>query len=131
MLWTPSCVIKMMLYYETIMLLWPPCVFEKCEAMRKGITFRRVRNIVLDDFRSDITTIDHLNDTSVDLNAMTVNFNKYLISLLNKHAPVCRKYMCGETKTLWYNNTILTAKQYKRQLEGRWRKLQTDKSRQA
>ena len=58
-----------------------------------------MRNIVLDDFRSDITTIDHLNDTSVDLNSMTVNFNKYLISLLNKHAPVCRKYMRAETKT--------------------------------
>ena len=51
----------------------------KCEAMRKEITFRRMRNIVLDDFRSDITTIAHLNDTSVDLNSMTVNFNKYLI----------------------------------------------------
>ena len=56
-----------------------------------------MRNIVLDDFRSDITTIDHLNDTSVDLNSMTVIFNKYLISLLNKHAPVCRKYMRSET----------------------------------
>ena len=52
-----------------------------------------MRNIVLDDFRSNITTIDHLNGTSVDLNSMTVNFNKYLISLLNKHVPVCRKYM--------------------------------------
>ena len=71
----------------------------KCEAMRKEITFRRMRNIVLDDFRSDITTIDHLNDTSVNFNLMTVNFNKYLLSLLNKHAPVCRKYMHGETKT--------------------------------
>ena len=104
----------------------------KYEAMRKGITFRRMRNIVLDDFRSDISTIDHLNDTSkIDLNSMTVNFNTYLISLLNKHAPVCRKYMPAETKTPWYNNTILTAKQYKRQLERRWRKLQTDASRQA
>ena len=45
----------------------------KCDAMRKEITFRRMRNIVLDDFRSDITTIDHLNDTSGDLNSMTVN----------------------------------------------------------
>ena len=62
---------------------------------------------------------------------MTVNYNKYLISLLNKHAPVCRKYMHAETKTPWYNNTILTAKRYKRQLERRWRKLQTDESRQA
>ena len=75
--------------------------------------------------------IDHLNDTSVDLNSMTVNFNKYLISLLNKHAPVCRNYIRAETKTPWYNNTILTAKRYKRQLERRWRKLQTDESRQA
>ena len=32
----------------------------------------------LDDF-SDISTIDHLNDTSIDLNSMTVNFNTYLI----------------------------------------------------
>ena len=103
----------------------------KCEAMRKVITFRRMRNIVLDDFRSDRTTIDHLNDTSVDLNSMTVNFNKSLISLVNKYAPVCRKYIRGETKTPWYNNTILTAKRYTRQLERRWRKLQTDESRQA
>ena len=29
--------------------------------MRKEITFRKMRNIVLDDFRSDITTIAHLN----------------------------------------------------------------------
>ena len=86
---------------------------------------------MLDDFRSDITTIDHLDENSVDLNSMTVNFNKYLISLLNKHAPVCRKYMLGETKAPWYNNTILTAKRYKRQLERRQRKLQTDASRQA
>ena len=40
----------------------------KCEAMRKEITFRRIRDIVPDDFRSDIATIDNLNDTSVDLN---------------------------------------------------------------
>ena len=39
--------------------------------------------------------------------------------------------MRAETKTHWYNNTILTAKRYKRQLERRWRKLQTDESRQA
>ena len=67
----------------------------KCEAMRKEITFRRMRNMVLDNFRSDITTIDNLNDTLADLNSVTVNFNKYLISLLNKHDPVCRKYMRG------------------------------------
>ena len=47
------------------------------------------------------------------------------------NAPVCRKYMRAETKTPWYNNTILTAKRYKRQLERRWRRLQTDESRQA
>ena len=39
--------------------------------------------------------------------------------------------MRGETKPPWYNNTILTVKQYKRQLERRWRKLQTDASRPA
>ena len=90
-----------------------------------------MRNIVLDDFRSAISTIDHLNGTSIDLNSMTVNFNTYLISLLNKHAPLCRKYMPAETKTPWYNNTILTDKRLKRQLETRWSKLQTDASRQA
>ena len=42
----------------------------KYEAMIKEITFRRMRNIVLDDFRSDIATIDHLNDTSIDLNSI-------------------------------------------------------------
>ena len=103
----------------------------KYEAMRKEITFRGMCNIVLDDFRSDISTIDHLNDTSIDLKSMTVNFNTYLISLLNKHAPLCRKYMRAETKTPWYNNTILTAKRCKRQLERRWRKLHTDASQQA
>ena len=89
-----------------------------------------MRNIGLDDFRNDIATIDHLNDTSIDLNSMTVNFNTYLISLLNKHAPVCRKYMRAETNTPWYNNTLLTAKRCKRQLERKWRRLQTDVSRQ-
>ena len=38
----------------------------ECEEMRNEITFRRMRNIVLDDFRSDITTIDYLNDTSAN-----------------------------------------------------------------
>ena len=78
-----------------------------------------------------VTTIDHINNTSVDLNTITVNLNKYLISLVNIHAPVCRKDMRAETITPWYNNTILTAKRYKRQLERRWRKLQRDESRQA
>ena len=90
-----------------------------------------MRNIVLDDLRSDIFTIDHLNDISTDLKSMIVNFNTFLISLLNKHALVCGKYMRAETKTPWYNNTILTAKRCQRQLERRWRKLQTDASRQS
>ena len=128
MLWTLCCVIKITLYYKTIMLSWSPCV-SKYEAMRREITFRRMRNIVLDYFRNDIATIDHLNDTSIDLNSMTVNFNTYLISLLNKGTPVCGKYMRAETP--WYNNPLLTAKRYKRQLERRWRRLQTDPSRQA
>ena len=101
-----------------------------CEAMRKEITFRRMRNSVLGAFRSDVTTTHHLNGTSVDLNSMTVNFYKYFISLLNKHAPVCRKYMRCETKTPWYNNTILTAKRCKCQLErggGNSRQMQVDK----
>ena len=51
----------------------------KYEAMSNEITFRRMHNIVLDDFRSDISTIDHLNDTSIDFNSITVNFNTYLI----------------------------------------------------
>ena len=39
--------------------------------MRKEITFTRMRNSVLDDFIIDIATINHLNDTIIDLNSMT------------------------------------------------------------
>ena len=87
----------------------------------KSITFRKLRDIDLNDFKSDMRNSPLLNNCTLPLDVMVNNYNKSLSITLDNHSPIICKIITVRKNALWYDNTLLSAKRLRRKLERIWR----------
>ena len=95
---------------------------EQCVVTRAKISYRKLRNINMDNFKRDIVQTRSLNSCNLPVDTLVRNFDECLSSLLNTHAPLCTKTITLRKKAPWYDNTLICAKRKKRRLERNWRK---------
>ena len=98
---------------------------EKQSPKNKSITFRKLRDIDLNDFKSDITNSPMLNNCALPLDVMVKNYNTSLSITLDNHAPIVCKIITVRKNALWYDNTLLSAKRLRRKLERKWRETKS------
>ena len=85
------------------------------------VTFRRVKDINVDDFTEDLIQSAALNDTSKPVEELVKNYNTELNRLLDKHAPLCTKTITLRPNTSWFTPELRDAKHQKRKMERKWR----------
>ena len=101
--------------------LFPP------RAPRKTIQYRKIRQIVVDDFKRDIESSSVIaNPSACDLDSLVDQFNAVLQDLLDKHAPLVEKTVTVRHNTPWYNDELRSAKQEKRRAERKYMKSQLE-----
>ena len=88
----------------------------------KVIRYRKLRDIDIDQFQRDIILTPQLNNCNLPMNTLVCNLDTSLSSLLDKHAPLCKKTIKIRKRALWNNSEIQCAKRERRRLERKWRK---------
>ena len=98
----------------------------KSESHSKQITFRRINNINLTNFKSDsqASELFKLNGKSVHEKAAT--YDQVLAEILDAHAPMVSKTIKIKNESPWYNNELRTIKIQKRKAEKKWIKSRND-----
>ena len=89
---------------------------------QKYISFRKIKSIKTDILRRDLQQIVSESENITNLNDLLAHYNSSLEGILNKHAPVIRKFITDRPKLPWYNSQLLVMKQEKRKAERKWRK---------
>ncbi|XP_052761992.1 uncharacterized protein LOC128204630 [Mya arenaria] len=91
--------------------------------VRKTVTYRKLKSIDVDEFKTDILESDILNSVNDSLNVdeLVDAYNDGLYSLLDKHAPLKSKTVVLRPMNPWYSQELHDAKHLRRQLERKWR----------
>ena len=84
---------------------------------QKKLQFRKMRQINIDAFKSDIITSNLCNETWANLNDLVQSYDETLSNILEKHAPVQRNVIMERTKIPWFNNELKHLKVNRRKLE--------------
>jgi hypothetical protein len=74
---------------------------------QKELQFRRMRQINIDAFKSDIVTSNLCNETWANLNDLVQSYDETQSNILEKHAPVQRKVIMERTKLPWFNDELI------------------------
>ena len=86
---------------------------------RKNITYRKIKDIDLSQFKTDI--VNHLESVCHDSLSDLVNGYDSLQTVLDSHAPLKSKTVSIRPRVPWINDELLALKRKRRQLERRWR----------
>ncbi len=101
---------------------------DKPEVQTKEIRFRKLREINLEDLKSDIASADLImadyNETPMAELANLYDSN--LKEILEKHAPIISKVLRIKTVSPWFNNEVRQVKREKRAAEAKWKKTKAD-----
>ena len=82
----------------------------------KTISFRKYNKIDMEKFKADIVQSKLLDD-SQNSDSILHNYNKILLELLEKHAPLKSKIVCDKPVVPWYNDDIADARRERRKAE--------------
>ena len=88
---------------------------------KKEITYRKVKNINIENFCEDIHSSALFSDPSDDPETCYDQYCTVLRDLMNNHAPERKKVVVIRPMVSWYNEDITSEKQKRRQLERKWR----------
>ena len=102
-----------------ILLIKPPLV-------TKQISFRKIKNISINDFKQDILNSNLHSETPSTLTDLATEYNDILRTILDQHAPLITKCLPVRPLQSWYDTSITTEKQKRRSLERKWRTSQLD-----
>ncbi len=95
---------------------------------KQTVTFRKLRDIDLQDFSNDILS-SGLNDCTGDVTCLIEKYDSVLRELMEKHAPEIEHHISLRPHAPWYNDSFRNEKRKKRQLERKMLKsgLQIDR----
>nr|XP_002739487.1 PREDICTED: RNA-directed DNA polymerase from mobile element jockey-like [Saccoglossus kowalevskii] len=100
--------------YIQVLLPKPPLV-------QKEIKYRRIADIVVEDFECAIKDALIPSQPSADVNLAVFHYNSCLRKLLNKHAPQRKQLITVRPNADWYTTDIMVAKKTRRFHERKWR----------
>ena len=83
------------------------------------IKYRKLQSINMEAFEADIQNSDLI--TYPKTNALVLQYNSVLHTLINLHAPFVTKNISIKSTNPWMTPAILASKRYRRYLEGVWR----------
>ena len=91
--------------------------------IRKTVSFRKIRSISIESFKTDIQTSQTLADAlnCTDLDELTNVYMDELSALVEKHAPLRTKTITLRSSNPWFTEELHDAKHLKRKLERQWR----------
>ncbi len=88
----------------------------------KTVSCRKIRQISLPDFKSDLQDIcDKLLNVD-DPNMLAMEYNRQLSECLDRHAPVITTTQVVRPKVAYFNDTVRDLKRSRRKAERDWRK---------
>ena len=87
---------------------------------RKSITKRNIKDIDLEQFRADISSLSISHD--VDIASAVESYNTTLKKVIDDHAPLQTKQVKIRRNTRWFNEQIRSAKVVRRRLERKMKK---------
>ena len=92
--------------------------------MKKQVSFRKLKSINIDIFKTDISSSDLLTGCLqlTDVDEIVNTYSHVLTSLIDKHAPMRTKLITLRPSCPWYNQELHDAKHLRPKLERRWRK---------
>ena len=84
------------------------------------VSYRHIKKINIHDFTEDIkkSAINSLDSTMCDDHIKC--FNRVLVNLLDKHAPLRSKKTSLQKSQPWFDSTIVDARSIKRSNERKW-----------
>jgi hypothetical protein len=95
---------------------------QKPANQRKSVSFRKYRNIVIDDLNNDILNSNALPNPTGSIYELVETYNTQLSAIIDKHAPVQSKTIILRPNTKWYTEELGTAKQDRRKSKRKMRK---------
>lgn len=99
------------------------------EPVKMKITFRKLHDIDLNSFRSDILNSTLHTSSINDIDSLVDSYNNVLNDLKEKHAPLITRTVRCRPNAPWYTDSLRDMKRESRRLERRWisSKLEIDK----
>ena len=96
--------------------------FIKPKPNTRTVSFRKVSEIDIDAFRSDITeTRIYKEHSQMDLDTLIDNYNTELQEIFNKHAPKITRQLHNKRREPWINDEVKQALRVSRSNERKWR----------
>ncbi|XP_062609777.1 uncharacterized protein LOC134271591 [Saccostrea cucullata] len=89
---------------------------------RKTVTFRRMKKLEIEKFRTDLDSSPVLSDKTDSLKNLITDYDHELRAVLNKHVPEETRTITLRPNTPWYMEDLRTAKREKRRAERQMRK---------
>ena len=98
---------------------------------KKVVKFRKLRSIDIDSFCEDRRDSDLLQNSYSHLNTLVEQYDRTLLSILDKHAPQIKQQVTVRPSAPWYTQEVADEKNKRRRLERKWRKskMQSDRER--
>ena len=99
---------------------------------KKVVKFRKLRSIDIDSFREDLLRdSDLLQKSYSHLNTLVEQYDRTVLSILDKHASEIQRQITVRPSAPWYTQEVADEKNKRRRLERKWRKskMQSDRER--
>ena len=90
--------------------------------VRKKVTYRKLKEIQVPDFKTSVAESPVLRDISTSLEEMVETYNRGLRDIVDSYAPLCSKIITLRPNTAWYSEALRDAKREKRRRERIWRR---------
>ncbi|XP_062616028.1 uncharacterized protein LOC134277728 [Saccostrea cucullata] len=100
----------------------------KQKRIKKEITFRKWKNVDLDELSKDINL--EIPDKSLPVAQLVDHYNTTLRNAVEKHAPLCTKSVLLRPNTQWFSEELCDAKRERRRAERIWRRTGLEVHRQ-
>ena len=91
--------------------------FSSKESKKTHVSYRKIRNINLDLFQSDLKQTVSTIDLESDLTALLDTYNCKLTELMDKHAPLVSKEITVRPHRPWFDDSCEHARLERRRLE--------------
>ena len=92
----------------------------------KQISFRKVKSIDIDEFKSDLRQADVIAKPKATTEDLVKQYHQSLSSVLDVHAPLQKKTLVVRPHCPWFNQEIKAAKAKRRACERKWRHTQSN-----
>ncbi len=97
--------------------------FSKPSPHSRTVTFRKIANINVQSFRSDIKQTNiYRNHSKMDLDSLISSYNTEMQEIFDKHAPKITRQLRNKRREPWINDEVKGALRVSRSIERKWRK---------